>query len=261
MAALVHLKVFQRLGYFLALADVPQVIRVHVAQHAGVLRAPTLVDLKRFEASGSRMVVFTALRRHLNVKPLNPAGFAETLKSPSVFSDSVMSLQQEIADKLEISRVLKEKLNLSESLTTQILKLDDPVIKELPERYALKGESNKFRTNLTGIEFMKLEEAIGGTSPVLATDKVAMTIKNSATLTIWIPRSALWCSARQIRLTRKASQQWQGRKIRCAFHRNCYSYFGELIMKMRCLAQEHGYTLGNVGVMIYRIDITLTGQQ
>ncbi len=29
-------------------------------------------------------------------------------------------------------------------------------------------------------------------------------------------------------------------------------------MKMRCLAQEHGYTLGNVGVMIYRIDITLT---
>ncbi len=26
---------------------------------------------------------------------------------------------------------------------------------------------------------MKLEEAIGGTSPVLATDKVAMTIKNS----------------------------------------------------------------------------------
>ena len=38
-------------------------------------------------------------------------------------------------------------------------------------------ESNRFRTNLTGIEFMKLEEAIGGTSPVLATDKVAMTIK------------------------------------------------------------------------------------
>ena len=76
VAALIHLKVFQRLGYFLALADVPQVIREHVAQHAGVLRAPALADLKRFEASGSRMVVFTALRRHLNVKPLNPAGYA-----------------------------------------------------------------------------------------------------------------------------------------------------------------------------------------
>ena len=34
VAALIHLKVFQRLGYFLALADVPQVIREHVAQHA-----------------------------------------------------------------------------------------------------------------------------------------------------------------------------------------------------------------------------------
>ena len=49
-----------------------------------------------------------------------------------------------------------------------------------------------------------------------------------------------------------------GGKYVCAFHRNCYSYFGELIMKMRCIAQEHGYTLGSVGVMIYRIDITLT---
>ena len=29
-------------------------------------------------------------------------------------------------------------------------------------------------------------------------------------------------------------------------------------MKMRSLAQENGYTLGSVGVMIYRIDITLT---
>ena len=115
-------------------------------------------------------------------------------KSERVLRQRYELLQQEIADKLEISRVLKEKLKFIRELNNTDFKLDDPVIKELPERYALKGESNKFRTNLTGIEFMKLEEAIGGTSPVLATDKVAMT---------------LWCSARQIRLTRKASQQWQ----------------------------------------------------
>lgn len=100
-------------------------------------------------------------------------------KSERVLRQRYELLQQEIADKLEISRVLKEKLKFIRELNNTDFKLDDPVIKELPERYALKGESNKFRTNLTGIEFMKLEEAIGGTSPVLATDKVAMTIKNS----------------------------------------------------------------------------------
>ena len=99
-------------------------------------------------------------------------------KSERVLRQRYELLQQEIADKLEISRVLKEKLKFIRELNNTDFKLDDPVIRELPERYALKGESNKFRTNLTGIEFMKLEEAIGGTSPVLATDKVAMTIKN-----------------------------------------------------------------------------------
>ena len=103
VAALVHLKVFQRLGYFLALADVPQVIRVHVAQHAGVLRAPALVDLKRFEASGSRMVVFTALRRHLNVKPLNPAGFAWL----DVVADTAAETKHAVAD---IINVMLEEL-------------------------------------------------------------------------------------------------------------------------------------------------------
>lgn len=76
MAALIHLKVFQRLGYFIPLSDVPLAIREHIAQQAGVAKVPTPADLRRFEASGSRMVIFNAVRRHLNVKPLNPAGYA-----------------------------------------------------------------------------------------------------------------------------------------------------------------------------------------
>jgi hypothetical protein len=55
MAALIHLKVFQRLGYFISLAEVPPVIREHIAQQVGVVRPPPAADLKRFEASGSRM--------------------------------------------------------------------------------------------------------------------------------------------------------------------------------------------------------------
>src|SRR3989475_720921 len=76
MAALIHLKVFQRLGYFISLAEVPPVIREHIAQQVGVVRPPPAADLKRFEASGSRTALFATLRRHLNVKPMNPGGHA-----------------------------------------------------------------------------------------------------------------------------------------------------------------------------------------
>ena len=94
---------------------------------------------------------------------------------------------------------------------------------------------------------MKLEEAIGGTSPVLATDKVAMTIKNSVDPDDMDSEVCpmVFCSADQA--DKESFTTVAGGKYVCAFHRNCYSYFGELIMKMRCLAQEHGYTLGNVG--------------
>lgn len=103
MAALIHLKVFQRLGYFIPLADVPQAIRDHVAQHADIARVPALADLKRFEASGSRMPLFTALRRHLNVKPLNPAGYAWL----DVVADTAAESKHVVAD---IINVMLEEL-------------------------------------------------------------------------------------------------------------------------------------------------------
>lgn len=90
-------------GIFWRWPIMPQVIGVHVAQHAGVLRAPALVGLKRAEASGSRMVVFTALRRHLNVKPLNPAGFAWL----DVVADTAAETKHAVAD---IINVMLEEL-------------------------------------------------------------------------------------------------------------------------------------------------------
>ena len=74
MAALIHLKVFQRLGYFIPLAEVPPLIREHIALQAGVIRSPLVADFKRLEASGARSALFAALRSHLNVRPLDAAG-------------------------------------------------------------------------------------------------------------------------------------------------------------------------------------------
>ena len=103
MAALIHLKIFQRLGYFIPMADVPQVIREHLARQAGVAKAPTLAELKRFEASGSRAAVFAALRSYLNVKPVNPAGYAWL----DVVADTAAETKHAVAD---IINVMLEEL-------------------------------------------------------------------------------------------------------------------------------------------------------
>ena len=48
VAALIHLKVFQRLGYFIPLAEVPQAIRERIAQTAaGDLRSCRIAQLAR----------------------------------------------------------------------------------------------------------------------------------------------------------------------------------------------------------------------
>lgn len=103
MAALIHLKVFQRLGYFIPLAEVPPVIMAHITQQSGVVRPIAAMDLKRFEASGSRGALFAALRRHLNVKPLNPAGHAWL----EVVADTAAETKHAVSD---IINVMLEEL-------------------------------------------------------------------------------------------------------------------------------------------------------
>ena len=103
MAALIHLKVFQRLGYFIPLTEVPQVIREHIALQAGVIRPPLMADLKRVEASGARSALFMALRRHLNVRPLDPAGHDWL----AVVADAAAETKHAVAD---IINVMLEEL-------------------------------------------------------------------------------------------------------------------------------------------------------
>lgn len=98
MAALIHLKVFQRLGHFIPLAEVPPAIREHIAQQASLVRPPLAADLKCFEASGSRTALFAALRRHLNVKPLNPAGHAWL----EVVADTAAETKHAVADIINV---------------------------------------------------------------------------------------------------------------------------------------------------------------
>ena len=73
LALLLHLKLFQRLGYFTTLAEVPERIVQHVAQAVGMLRVPT-DRLARYDASGAKRGHLAQLRNFLNVRPLDDAG-------------------------------------------------------------------------------------------------------------------------------------------------------------------------------------------
>lgn len=179
-------------------------------------------------------------------------------KSQRILQKRYELLEEEIKEKLEISRVLAQKLEFIRKIGDMDFKLDTPQIKQLDERYALKGKRNKFRTGSTGIEFMKLEETIGGTSPVVATNKVAMTISNSV-LENAIDNSVcpiIFCTKEESK--RSSFTTLPAGKYVCAYHRNCYSYLGEIIMKMRYFAEDNGCKLCDEGLMIYQLDITLT---
>ena len=73
LALLLHLKLFQRLGYFTPLAEVPERIVQHIAQAVGMRRVPA-DRLASYDASGSQRKHLVQLRAFLNVRPLDAGG-------------------------------------------------------------------------------------------------------------------------------------------------------------------------------------------
>ena len=74
--AFLYLKLFQRLGYFIRLNDVPTAIRQHIIAQTGFARPPKLNELLRFDRSSGRERLTESLRCYLNVRPLDNQGRA-----------------------------------------------------------------------------------------------------------------------------------------------------------------------------------------
>lgn len=103
VAALIHLKIFQRLGYFIRLRDVPPLVREHILAHANLTKVPSFAELRRFDISGSRTSLFVQLRRYLNVRALDAAGDAWL----DQVADSAAETKHAVAD---IINVMLEEL-------------------------------------------------------------------------------------------------------------------------------------------------------
>ncbi|WP_125077094.1 Tn3 family transposase [Pseudoxanthomonas sp. SGT-18] len=76
LAVLMHLKLFQRLGYFVRLAEVPERIRLHIAQATGLRRALSAKQLNQYDTSGGKRAHMVRLREYLKVRALDTAGRA-----------------------------------------------------------------------------------------------------------------------------------------------------------------------------------------
>ncbi len=74
LAVLIHLKLFQRLGYFVLLANVPEPIIRHIAQAAGYRQVKLLEDLATYDTSGAKRGHLARLRDFLDVRALDADG-------------------------------------------------------------------------------------------------------------------------------------------------------------------------------------------
>ena len=71
---LIHLKVFQRLGYFVPLADVPRRVKAHIAAHCGLTKCPSDKDFNAYDRSGNKRKHLDILREHLQVRVFDAPG-------------------------------------------------------------------------------------------------------------------------------------------------------------------------------------------
>lgn len=181
-------------------------------------------------------------------------------KSERVLSRHLEALKKEIEEKQKLYNILEKKLDFLAQIKSADFVTDLPVIKDIPERYVLKGKRNKLSTNKTAIEFMKLEESLDTESPILATNKVAMEVNDSVIDSEF--RSdicpMLFCSENES--DRSNFAVVEGGKYICAYHSDSTGYLGEIIAKMKYFADENGFTMADRGIFIYQVDITLTDE-
>ncbi len=74
LALIIQMKLFQRLGYFLPLAEVPEQIRDHIARACGFVRIPDDTEFTQYDLSGSRHLHRKMLREFFQVSALGAEG-------------------------------------------------------------------------------------------------------------------------------------------------------------------------------------------
>jgi TnpA family transposase len=138
LAFLVLLKTFQRLGYFIALQDVPRGIVEHIAHDRGMLIVPQAAS--DYDESGTRRRHVKIIRRYLRVKSFDETGQV-------VLSTAVRLAAERMEDLADIINVAIEEL-IRESF-------------ELPGFSTLHKEAKRGRAEVNRTLYRRVSDAIG----------------------------------------------------------------------------------------------------
>lgn len=137
LAFLVLLKTFQRLGYFIALRDVPRGIVEHIGHDRGMLIVPETGD---YDESGTRRRHVKIIRQYLRVKSFDETGQV-------VLSTAVRLAAERMEDLADIINVAIEEL-IRESF-------------ELPGFSTLHKEAKRGRAEVNRTLYRRVSDAIG----------------------------------------------------------------------------------------------------
>jgi TnpA family transposase len=74
LAFIIQMKLFQRLGYFMPLSEVPQQIREHIVSTCGFIKIPRDAEFIKYDTSGNRQLDRNTLRNYFNIRTLGPEG-------------------------------------------------------------------------------------------------------------------------------------------------------------------------------------------
>ena len=100
---LLQFKTFQRIGRFIPTLEIPRPIRLQILASAGIKDAPTLKELRRYDASSARRSALAFMRKSLNVRPLT--------KSEATWLDGVAESAAQTKERLaDIINVMLEEL-------------------------------------------------------------------------------------------------------------------------------------------------------
>jgi TnpA family transposase len=137
LAFLVLLKTFQRLGYFIALRDVPRGIVEHIGHDRGMLIVPEAAD---YDDSGTRRRHVKIIRQYLRVKSFDETGQV-------ILSTAVRLAAERMEDLADITNVAIEEL-IRESF-------------ELPGFSTLHKEAKRGRAEVNRTLYRRVSDAIG----------------------------------------------------------------------------------------------------
>jgi TnpA family transposase len=137
LAFLILLKAFQRLGYFIALRDVPRSIVEHIGNGLGMLLVPD--SMAEYDESGTRRRHVPIIRKYLRVKSFDEDGQA-------LLSDSVRLAAARMEDLADIINVAIEEL-VRQSF-------------ELPGFTSLVKEAQRGRAEVNRTLYRRVYEAI-----------------------------------------------------------------------------------------------------